>query len=506
MGTRVVADFLEADGWEVLLLGPGAPADDITALVESEQPDLVALSTATAGVLDGVVEVLRALARSARGRASSPAASSGPPRRAPTALEFGADLVVQDPRELVALLHERIPPLAACDDPRRARPPTPAPCSRCSTRRSSGSSRAGRPASGAASRSRPSRRGSRSRPAGPRAAACESPSATARPVGALVLGSHPEWVAPAGEPERYIEALVTSRAHAGQDIGGALVRRAVEETRAAGISAAACGLLGRSAATGGLVRAPGLRAQRHLRRAGLARPGLLATLSESSRWCSHRSPLWKSRNVFAASAVMPVSPATRPASWLSSGPGRVWVRVSMRAPEHGYRPLDTRAQSLPSDAPRSFALVAAMTMCPRCGSTFLQPLRCEAKGSDVVRRRAALPGLHDVAEGAAHARRHARAGSPSGGVPRRDRGPVRAAGGREHGGARRLPRPGAGAGPRLRGRLRRHPRRAPDRRALCGRSGPRSRSSSPSDADKAPTTIDQDARAACPDAARACTT
>ena len=25
-----------------------------------------------------------------------------------------------------------------------------------------------------------------------------------------------------------------------------------------------------------------------------------------------------------------------------------------------------------------------MTICPRCGSTFLQPLRCEAKGSDVV--------------------------------------------------------------------------------------------------------------------------
>ena len=25
-----------------------------------------------------------------------------------------------------------------------------------------------------------------------------------------------------------------------------------------------------------------------------------------------------------------------------------------------------------------------MTMCPRCGSNFLQPLRCEAKGSDVV--------------------------------------------------------------------------------------------------------------------------
>ena len=57
----MVADFLEADGWEVLLLGPGAPARDIAALVEPEQPDLVALSTATAGVLDGVVEVLGAL-------------------------------------------------------------------------------------------------------------------------------------------------------------------------------------------------------------------------------------------------------------------------------------------------------------------------------------------------------------------------------------------------------------------------------------------------------------
>ena len=43
-----------------------------------------------------------------------------------------------------------------------------------------------------------------------------------------------------------------------------------------------------------------------------------------------------------------------------------------------------RHNRLPSGAGRSFALVAAMTMCPRCGSSFLQPLRCEAKGSDVV--------------------------------------------------------------------------------------------------------------------------
>ena len=65
LGARMVADFLEADGWEVLLLGPGAPAGDLVALVESEQPDLVALSTATAGVLDGVAEVLGALGSAA---------------------------------------------------------------------------------------------------------------------------------------------------------------------------------------------------------------------------------------------------------------------------------------------------------------------------------------------------------------------------------------------------------------------------------------------------------
>ena len=113
LGTRMVADFLEADGWEVILLGAGAPAQDIAALVESEQPDLVALSTATAGVIDGVADVLGAL----RALEPRPWIVAGgqfwTSETSPAALEFGADLVVQDPRELVALLHERIPPLEA---------------------------------------------------------------------------------------------------------------------------------------------------------------------------------------------------------------------------------------------------------------------------------------------------------------------------------------------------------------------------------------------------------
>jgi hypothetical protein len=31
-----------------------------------------------------------------------------------------------------------------------------------------------------------------------------------------------------------------------------------------------------------------------------------------------------------------------------------------------------------------FAFVAALTTCPSCGSPFLQPMRCEAKGDDEV--------------------------------------------------------------------------------------------------------------------------
>jgi GNAT superfamily N-acetyltransferase len=54
------------------------------------------------------------------------------------------------------------------------------------------------------------------------------------PVGALVLGARPARVSPVAEPERYINALVSSRAHAGEEIGAELVRRAIKEARTAG--------------------------------------------------------------------------------------------------------------------------------------------------------------------------------------------------------------------------------------------------------------------------------
>jgi GNAT superfamily N-acetyltransferase len=61
--------------------------------------------------------------------------------------------------------------------------------------------------------------------------ACEGDEA----IGAMVIGARPEWVSPAPEAERYITALVTARAHAGEDVGGELIRRAIKETRTAGI-------------------------------------------------------------------------------------------------------------------------------------------------------------------------------------------------------------------------------------------------------------------------------
>ena len=96
----------------------------------------------------------------------------------------------------------------------------------------------------------------------------------ATPLGALVLGAHPPHVEPIDEPERYVEALVTSRRHAGRGIGSLLVAAAAEEARAGGRRGAARRLLGGRPAAGGLVRAPGLPAPGTLRRRRLDRAGL----------------------------------------------------------------------------------------------------------------------------------------------------------------------------------------------------------------------------------------
>lgn len=111
LGVQMVADFLEADGWEVLNLGASTPAADLAQLVDAEQPDVVALSTSTPAGLPGAADAVASL------NALDPrplVVMGGQLWQWLThadAARLGADLVVQDPRELVAVLRERFPPL-----------------------------------------------------------------------------------------------------------------------------------------------------------------------------------------------------------------------------------------------------------------------------------------------------------------------------------------------------------------------------------------------------------
>jgi MerR family transcriptional regulator, light-induced transcriptional regulator len=110
LGARMVTDFLEADGWEALPLGASTPAADLAELADSERPDVIALSTATAGSLPGIVDVLERL----RGVRPRPCLVVGgqfwTAETSLAAQELGADLVVRDLRQLAPMLRARIPP------------------------------------------------------------------------------------------------------------------------------------------------------------------------------------------------------------------------------------------------------------------------------------------------------------------------------------------------------------------------------------------------------------
>ncbi len=110
LGVQMVSDFLEGAGWEVLNLGPSLPVADLIDLVESEQPDVVGLSTATADRLAGAEAALAAL----REVELPPYVVVGGPawrfvRYEEPAL-LGADARFDDPVELVEMLTRRFPP------------------------------------------------------------------------------------------------------------------------------------------------------------------------------------------------------------------------------------------------------------------------------------------------------------------------------------------------------------------------------------------------------------
>lgn len=110
LGPRMVADLLQRAGWEVLALGGATPPGDLLDLARAECPDLVALSTSTAGRLPGVQEALTGLA----GVQPRPFLVVGGPlytaEVAEVAQAWGADLVTSDLRELLQVVHDRFPP------------------------------------------------------------------------------------------------------------------------------------------------------------------------------------------------------------------------------------------------------------------------------------------------------------------------------------------------------------------------------------------------------------
>lgn len=106
LGTQMVADFLEAQGWSVLSLGADAPAHEVAELVDVQGAELVALSTALPSHLLSVTRTCQLLRRLnpvpfivVGGRAYG-----GDPGRARA---VGADAYAEDPEALLEMLGAR---------------------------------------------------------------------------------------------------------------------------------------------------------------------------------------------------------------------------------------------------------------------------------------------------------------------------------------------------------------------------------------------------------------
>jgi methanogenic corrinoid protein MtbC1 len=61
VGLRMVSDFLEADGWDVLFLGALTPPDALQLLVAENTPDVVGLSTALTTHLASAADAIAAI-------------------------------------------------------------------------------------------------------------------------------------------------------------------------------------------------------------------------------------------------------------------------------------------------------------------------------------------------------------------------------------------------------------------------------------------------------------
>jgi methanogenic corrinoid protein MtbC1 len=113
IGARMVADFLEAAGWEVLLLGPDAPQQEIVELAQRRRPDVVALSTSLSFNLLAAGRVFAALRAHCTPVPLLVAGGRAYEDDAQRAGLMGADVFARDPETLIAELAARLPLRAA---------------------------------------------------------------------------------------------------------------------------------------------------------------------------------------------------------------------------------------------------------------------------------------------------------------------------------------------------------------------------------------------------------
>ncbi len=106
VGGRMVADFLEADGWRVVFLGQVTPGHDLAALAAERGVQVVLLSAALPERVPQVAEVVARL----RGLDPAPYVLVGGQAfggSAERALRTGADAFAPDAREAARVLGER---------------------------------------------------------------------------------------------------------------------------------------------------------------------------------------------------------------------------------------------------------------------------------------------------------------------------------------------------------------------------------------------------------------
>jgi MerR family transcriptional regulator, light-induced transcriptional regulator len=108
VGGRMVADFLEADGWRVVFLGQLTPGSDLAALAAEQGATLVAVSAALPERVPQVAEACAAL----RGLDPAPYVLVGGQAfggSAQRALRTGADAYAGDAEAAVRAVRERFP-------------------------------------------------------------------------------------------------------------------------------------------------------------------------------------------------------------------------------------------------------------------------------------------------------------------------------------------------------------------------------------------------------------